>query len=163
MEWTEDMYARSLAARRKCKARYDVILFCDGSADAEGRGGAGCVMKGRYGKVRPVFKPFESGATNQRMEIMASVLGLNYLEKTGLHVLIISDSRYLCDAFNAGWIERWEKKGWRKIANRPGWETLVSLVALHRAVEFQWVRGHDGHPGNERAHMLANAGRYFAI
>ena len=96
--------------------------------------------------------------TNNRMELMAAIVGLEALTKP-CEVLLISDSKYVTDAFNQHWIEGWQKKGWKTAGNKPVknvdlWERLLRAMEPHR-VTFQWVKGHDGHPENERCDKLA--------
>ncbi len=96
--------------------------------------------------------------TNNRMELMAVIVGLEALTKP-CEVLLVSDSKYVTDAFNRHWIEGWLKKGWKTAGNKPVknidlWERLLRAMEPHR-VTFQWVKGHDGHPENERCDKLA--------
>ena len=144
-----------------------VICYCDGSADAEGHGGAAAIyISQKTGKRREVGVSVREGATNQRMEILAAILALKYLQWAPVSVKIISDSKYVVDCFRQDWIPNWRRKGWRAasakpVANRDLWETLESLVAIHD-VEFEWVKGHAGDVENERVDMLAGAYRYRA-
>ncbi|MCI6713873.1 MAG: ribonuclease HI, partial [Lachnospiraceae bacterium] len=96
--------------------------------------------------------------TNNRMELMAAIVGLEALTKP-CDVTLISDSKYLTDAFNRHWIEGWIMKGWKTAGNKPVknvdlWERLLKAKGPHM-VTFQWVKGHDGHPENERCDKLA--------
>ena len=99
--------------------------------------------------------------TNNRMELMAALRGLESLTKPCV-VTLYSDSRYLCDAVNQGWLDGWIVNGWRKadkkpVLNRDLWERLCPLLERYRP-SFSWVRGHSGHPENELADALARAG-----
>lgn len=144
----------------------DVVIYCDGSADKEGHGGCAAVLIGKK-RRRNVFQPFPFGATNQKMEIMAAILGLSYLTQEGVRVRLISDSKYVIDAYNEGWVKDWKRKNWRKgsrreVMNIDLWKTLDAHVALQK-VEFVWVKGHNGNAENEYCDMLANVARERAI
>ena len=98
--------------------------------------------------------------TNNRMELLAAIEGLSAL-KQPCRVILTSDSKYLVDAVTKGWVNGWQKKGWRKSDNSPAlnvdlWERLLPLLKYHE-VEFVWVKGHAGHPENERCDRLAVA------
>ena len=97
------------------------------------------------------------GTTNNRMELMAAISGLEAL-KEPCQVTLYSDSKYLVDAFCEGWIYSWREKGWRRgkeeLKNPDLWERLYDLTKLH-TVEFVWVKGHNGHDYNERCDKLA--------
>ena len=98
--------------------------------------------------------------TNQRMELLAAIEGLSAL-KQPCRVILTSDSKYLVDAVTKGWVYGWQKKGWKKSDNSPAlnvdlWERLLPLLKIHE-VEFVWVKGHAGHPENERCDRLAVA------
>ena len=94
------------------------------------------------------------------MELLAAIEGLSAL-KEPCEVTLTSDSKYLVDALTKGWAESWREKGWKKADKSPAlnpdlWERLLELVAKHR-VTYVWVKGHDGHPYNERCDKLATA------
>ena len=98
--------------------------------------------------------------TNNRMELLAAIEGLSAL-KQPCRVTLTSDSKYLVDAVTKGWVYGWQKKGWRKSDNSPAlnvdlWERLLPLLKYHE-VKFVWVKGHAGHPENERCDRLAVA------
>lgn len=140
-----------------------VTIYTDGAArgNPEGPGGYGTVLQ--YIDSRGTLHEREYSAgykktTNNRMELMAVIIGLEALTKP-CEVLLISDSKYVTDAFNKHWIEGWLKKGWKTAGNKPVknvdlWERLLRAKEPHR-VTFQWVKGHDGHPENERCDKLA--------
>ena len=101
----------------------------------------------------------EKSTTNNRMELTAAIEGLKAL-KTECIVDLYSDSQYLVNAINKGWLENWKKKGWRKadksvVLNDDLWKELDELLSKHE-VTFIWVRGHDGHEYNERCDVLAS-------
>ncbi len=152
-----------------------VTIYTDGAArgNPEGPGGYGTVLQYIDGKGTLHEREYSAGygtlhereysagykkTTNNRMELMAVIVGLEALTKP-CEVLLISDSKYVTDAFNQHWIEGWQKKGWKTAGNKPVknidlWERLLRAMEPHR-VTFQWVKGHDGHPENERCDKLA--------
>lgn len=143
----------------------DVILYTDGSArgNPNGPGGYGAVLQYTDAKGQLHEREYSQGyvkTTNNRMELMAAIVGLEALIKP-CHVRLYSDSQYLCNAFNSHWIEGWIKKGWKRgknepVKNRDLWERLLVAKTPHE-VEFIWVKGHAGNPGNERCDALATA------
>ncbi len=107
----------------------------------------------------------EAATTNNRMELTAAIEALSAL-KEPCRVTLTSDSKYLTDAITKGWVYSWKKKGWKKsdgkaVLNPDLWEKLMSLLALHD-VTFVWVKGHAGHPYNERCDAMAQneSGKY---
>lgn len=148
--------------------KYDVTIYCDGSADLrDGSGGWAAVLIGRRGKRREFYQGMHEGHTNQTAELMAAILGLSKLKRDDLRVLIVTDSKYVSEPFRQGWIAKWREKNWRlkggERPNRELWETLDSLVVLHKVVDFKWVKGHSGDPDNERCDQLAAQGRRQAV
>lgn len=140
-----------------------VKLFSDGSArsNPEGPGGYGVVLQYVDTKGQLHEREYSAGykrTTNNRMELMAVIVGLEALTKP-CEVEVISDSKYVTDAFNQHWIENWQMKGWRKsnkdaVLNVDLWKRLLTAKQPHK-VSFTWVKGHDGHPENERCDKLA--------
>ncbi|UCH09090.1 MAG: ribonuclease HI [Fidelibacterota bacterium] len=138
-----------------------VALYTDGACSGNpGPGGWGAIL--RYQDAEKELAGGEAETTNNRMELTAILSGLEAL-KQPCRVEIYSDSRYIVDAINKGWLEGWVARGWRKAAKKGRgepvlnvdlWERLVELLGIHQ-VEFHWVRGHQGHPENERADRLA--------
>lgn len=144
--------------------KMSVELYTDGSArgNPEGPGGYGAVLRyvGPSGTVHE--REYSAGyekTTNNRMELMAAIVGLEALTKS-CNVTLYSDSQYLVKAFNENWIENWQRKNWKRgseeVKNRALWERLLRAVAKHE-VTFVWVKGHAGHPENERCDKLATA------
>ena len=136
----------------------EVHIYTDGACRGNpGRGGWGVVLV--YGKYERELSGGERETTNNRMELMAAISGLEAL-KERCAVTLYSDSKYLIDAFDKGWVESWEKAGWRRgrdeLKNPDLWQRLVSLVRSHE-VTFVWVKGHNGHDYNERCDALATA------
>ena len=140
-----------------------VTLYTDGAArgNPEGPGGYGAVLQ--YVDSKGILHERELSAgykktTNNRMELMAAIAGLEALIKP-CEVELYSDSKYLTDAFNQHWIESWQAKGWRKsdkspVKNIDLWKRLLEASKMHQ-VTYKWVKGHDGHPENERCDRLA--------
>lgn len=140
-----------------------VKIYTDGAArgNPDGPGGYGTVLeyidtKGNL-HTRELSKGYRR-TTNNRMELMAVIAGLEALNRP-CQVQVYSDSKYVVDAFNQHWIDGWIKKGWKRGKNEPVknpdlWKRLLEVKAPHQ-VEFIWVKGHDGHPQNERCDTLA--------
>ena len=141
----------------------DVILYTDGSArgNPNGPGGYGAVLQFIDAKGQLHEREYSQGyikTTNNRMELMAAIVGLEALIKP-CNVKLYSDSQYLCNAFNQHWIEGWIKKGWKRGKNEPVknvdlWKRLLEAMKIHN-VTFTWVKGHAGHEMNERCDELA--------
>lgn len=133
-----------------------VTIYTDGACRGNpGPGGFGVILE--YGAARRELSGGEPLTTNNRMELRAAIEGLSALREP-CEVTLYSDSRYLVDAVTLGWAESWRATGWKrgKAKNPDLWESLLALLAVHR-VTFRWVRGHDGHPENERCDALATA------
>lgn len=143
--------------------RQQVRIYTDGAArgNPDGPGGYGTVLEFVDTKGELHTKEFSCGykkTTNNRMELMAAIVGLEALNKP-CDVELYSDSKYLVDAFNQHWIDSWLKKGWKRGKNEPVknidlWKRLLKAKEQHR-VTFIWVKGHDGHAQNERCDELA--------
>lgn len=140
-----------------------VMIFTDGAArgNPEGPGGYGAILQVVSADGTLHEKELSCGykkTTNNRMELMAAIRGLEALNKP-CQVTLYSDSKYLVDAFNQRWIDNWLKKGWVKSDKKPVknvdlWKALLKAMEPHQ-VSFVWVKGHDGHPENERCDVLA--------
>lgn len=134
-----------------------VYIFTDGACSGNpGPGGWGAVL--RYGQNEKQMSGGEKHTTNNRMELTAVIEALKAL-KESCHVILTTDSKYVCDAINKGWAVSWKKNGWRKSDKKPAlnhemWDELLSLCEKHE-VEFNWVKGHNGHPENEICDRLA--------
>ena len=141
-----------------------VEIYTDGACRGNpGRGGWGAVLV--YRGIERELSGGEAMTTNNRMELTAAIEALKAL-KEPCRVTLTSDSKYLVDAITQGWAKSWRAKGWRKADKKPAlnvdlWEQLLPLLEQH-AVEFIWVKGHDGHPENERCDALA-VGYYLSI
>lgn len=140
-----------------------VSIYTDGAArgNPEGPGGYGTVLEYMDSKGELHVKELSQGykkTTNNRMELMAVIAGLEALNRP-CEVELYSDSKYVVDAFNQNWIGSWLKKGWKRGKNEPVknvdlWKRLLKAKEPHQ-VSFIWVKGHDGHPQNERCDTLA--------
>ncbi|MDD4951939.1 MAG: ribonuclease HI [Desulfovibrionaceae bacterium] len=136
-----------------------VTLFTDGSCLGNpGPGGFAALLVYRDSR-REITGGFRA-TTNNRMELMAVIEGLTALTRP-CRVDVFTDSRYIKDAVTRGWLDTWRSNGWRTAAKKPVknqdlWTRLLVLLDRHR-VEFHWLRGHSGHPENERCDALARA------
>lgn len=135
----------------------NIVIYADGgSIGNPGPGGYGVVILAG-GKRRELAGGFRL-TTNNRMEIMAAIVGLQTLKDKSA-VTIYTDSQYLANAMSKGWAKRWRANGWMRNHGEPAlnpdlWQQLLDLCARHQ-VKFVWVRGHDGNHENERSHELA--------
>lgn len=142
-----------------------VKIYTDGSArgNPDGPGGYGAILSYVDSKGTEHRKELSAGykkTTNNRMELMAAIAGLEALNRP-CTVELYSDSQYLVNAFNQNWIEGWIKKGWKRGKNEPVknvdlWKRLLAAMEQHQ-VTFIWVKGHAGHPENERCDELATS------
>ncbi len=136
-----------------------VEIFTDGACSGNpGPGGWGAIL--RYGAHEKELSGGEAMTTNNRMELTAVIAALSAL-KSPCRVTVTTDSRYVADAVGKGWVYGWQKKGWMRAPGEPAknvdlWKQLLPLLKTHQ-VEFRWVRGHQGHPENERCDRLAVA------
>lgn len=140
-----------------------VTLYSDGAArgNPDGPGGYGCVLHYTDSKGELHVREFSAGyvkTTNNRMELMAVIVGMEALNRP-CQVTVVSDSKYVTDAFNKHWIESWLKNNWKNSAKKPVknkslWLRLLKAMEPHQ-VKFQWIKGHAGHPENERCDELA--------
>ena len=136
-----------------------VIIYTDGAcAGNPGPGGYGTVMQ--YGEYRNELSGGFRRTTNNRMELLAVIEGLQTLNRP-CEVTVFSDSKYIVDAVNKGWAKRWQASDWKRnkedhALNPDLWAKLLKLLETHD-VSLQWVKGHAGNPGNERADALAVA------
>lgn len=134
-----------------------VNVYTDGACSGNpGNGGYGIIMEW-VGK--PYVKEFSEGfrlTTNNRMELLAVIVALEQLKKEGVQVLVCSDSKYVIDAVVKGWVFNWVKKGFKDKKNPDLWKRFLKVYKKHE-VKFQWVKGHNDHPQNERCDQLAVA------
>ena len=136
---------------------YQVHLYTDGAAKGNpGPGGYGVVLEW-VGK--PYRKELSAGfrhTTNNRMELLAVIVGLEQLKNPQTTVLVVSDSKYVVDAVAKKWVFGWEKKGFAGKKNPDLWKRFLLIYRQHQ-VNFQWIKGHNNHPQNERCDVLAVA------
>lgn len=142
----------------------NVEIYTDGACSGNpGKGGWGAVLV--YGNKEKEISGAASDTTNNRMELTAVIEALKMLKEPCM-VTVTTDSKYVCDAVNKKWVYSWREKGWKKADRKPAlnvdlWEKLLALLEMHK-VEFVWVRGHNGHPYNERCDSLA-VNEYLAL
>lgn len=135
----------------------EVQIYTDGACSGNpGPGGWGAVLK--YGDYVKELSGGEAVTTNNRMELTAAIKALEAL-KERCRVTLTSDSKYVIDALEKGWAKSWQQKGWIRGKNQPAqnpdlWERLLELFDFHE-VTLCWVRGHNGHPENERCDRMA--------
>lgn len=128
-------------------------MFTDGAAKGNpGPGGYGVVLL--YKQLRKELAEGFRLTTNNRMELLAVIKGLEALKKEGSPITIYSDSKYVVEAVEKGWIWNWQKKGFKKTKNVDLWQRFIPLFRKHK-VKFVWVKGHAGIPENERCDQLA--------
>lgn len=136
-----------------------VRIYTDGACrNNPGRGGWGAILV--YGNIEKELSGGESMTTNNRMELSAVIAALSAL-KEPCQVVLTTDSQYVVNAIEKGWLDSWRKNNWKKsdksrVLNVDLWEQLILLLEKHK-VEFVWVKGHNGHPYNERCDALATA------
>ena len=134
-----------------------VDVFTDGACQGNpGPGGWGAIL--RYNGVEKELSGGDPETTNNRMELMAVISALEAL-KEPCEVTLCSDSQYVCNAISKGWARSWKKNGWRRGNKEPAlnpdlWELLLQQLDRHH-VTVNWVKGHAGHPENERCDRLA--------
>ncbi len=134
-----------------------VEIFTDGACSGNpGPGGYGAVL--RYAGHEKEISGGEASTTNNRMELMGVITALSAL-KEPCRVILTTDSKYVVDSITKGWVYGWKKRGWIKSDKKPAlnvdlWEKLLPLLEKHQ-VQFNWVKGHAGHPENERCDRLA--------
>ena len=136
-----------------------VEVFTDGACSGNpGPGGWGAIL--RYNGREKELSGGEANTTNNRMELSAVIFALEAL-KEPCKVILYSDSQYVCNALKLGWAKKWKSQGWMRNKKDPAlnpelWDKLLALCEVHE-VEVNWVKGHAGHPENERCDRLAVA------
>lgn len=137
--------------------RKQVEIFTDGACSGNpGPGGYGVIL--RYKGINKELSGGDPTTTNNRMELTAVITGLQAL-KEPCDVTLYSDSKYIIDAIQKGWAKKWKANGWMRNKKDPAlnpdlWDKLLDLLEVHN-VTFVWVKGHAGHPENERCDQLA--------
>lgn len=141
--------------------RPPIFLYTDGASSGNpGPGGYGVVLK-CAGHVKEMSGGY-SLTTNNRMELLAVIKGLEAIKWENAEVHVYSDSSYVVKAINEGWLNNWKRKGFAKVKNTDLWMRFDGLLGRHR-VSFHWVKGHAGHPENERCDALAVAAGAGAV
>ena len=139
-----------------------IKLYTDGACRGNpGNGGYGSILEYTDAAGELHRKELSAGyrqTTNNRMELLAVIRGLQEL-KQACEVTVYSDSKYIVDAFEQGWVDSWLKNNWKRgkkepVKNQDLWKELLRLMNNHK-VRYEWVRGHNGHPQNERCDVLA--------
>ena len=137
----------------------DVVLYTDGACSGNpGPGGWGAILT--YKSKELELSGYEAETTNNRMELTAVIEGLSALNEP-CNVTVYSDSKYIVDSIEKGWLDNWRQRGWKNSQketppNLDLWQRLVVLLDKHK-VAFEWIRGHQGHQYNERCDKLAVA------
>jgi len=131
----------------------NIEIFTDGAAKGNpGNGGYGAILRFQ-GKVKELAQGYRL-TTNNRMELLAIIVALESLKTNKFPVVITSDSKYVIDAVQKKWVFEWQKKGFKGKKNPDLWNRYIK-VAGNFQISFHWVRGHNGHPENERCDFLA--------
>ena len=134
-----------------------VDIYSDGACSGNpGPGGYGTIVV--YKKYEKVISGGEAKTTNNRMELLGAICGLEALNEP-CEVTVTSDSKYLVDAVRLGWAKKWRAAGWMRTKHEPAlnpdlWELVLDEAERHK-IEYVWVKGHAGHPENERCDTLA--------
>ena len=142
-----------------------VKIHTDGAArgNPNGPGGYGTVIQYVDSKGVVHEREYSKGykkTTNNRMELMAVIVGLEALNRS-CEVIVVSDSKYIVDAFDKKWIDSWLRNNWKNskkepVKNKDLWLRLIELAKKHD-ISFEWIKGHNGHPLNERCDVLATS------
>ena len=135
--------------------RQPITIYTDGACSGNpGPGGFGVIM--RCGALEKVISQGYERTTNNRMELLAVITGLEAIKWPSADVVVWSDSSYVVDAVEKGWVFSWEAKGFVKKANPDLWIRFLAVYRRHH-VTFRWIRGHNGHPENEQCDRMAVA------
>lgn len=130
-----------------------VKIYTDGSSRGNpGPGGYGIVMV-----AGPMRKEMSAGfrmTTNNRMELLAVIEAMKAMKRTDIPIALYTDSKYVCDAIEKGWVFGWQKKGFKDKKNPDLWREFLKIYKSY-TIKFHWVKGHSGHPENERCDVLA--------
>lgn len=130
-----------------------ITIFTDGAASGNpGPGGFGTILKSGS-HIKKIAKGFRK-TTNNRMELLAVIEGLEAIKVEKAEVLVVSDSKYVIDSVVKGWVFNWQKKGFKGKKNPDLWRRFLEIYNKHN-VKFHWVKGHAGHPENEMCDVMA--------
>ena len=131
----------------------EIVIYTDGSAKGNpGNGGYGIVMVS--GKHRKELSQGFRRTTNNRMELLSVIVALEIIKKEGSKVRVVSDSKYVVDSVEKGWVFKWQRTGFKNKKNVDLWQRFLKIYPKHQ-VKFQWVKGHAGHEENEICDELA--------
>jgi ribonuclease HI len=134
---------------------HQVHIYTDGAAKGNpGNGGYGVVMELVGTNYKKEFYEGFRHTTNNRMELLAVIVGLEKITKPNMKVLVVSDSKYVVDAVEKKWVFGWEKIGFKDKKNPDLWMRFLKIYHQHQ-VDFKWIKGHNNHPQNERCDELA--------
>lgn len=134
---------------------HQVHIYTDGAAKGNpGNGGYGVVMELVGTNYKKEFYEGFRLTTNNRMELLAVIVGLEKITKPNMKVLVVSDSKYVVDAVEKKWVFGWEKKGFKDKKNPDLWMRFLKIYRQHQ-IDFKWIKGHNNHPQNERCDELA--------
>ena len=134
---------------------HQVHIYTDGAAKGNpGNGGYGVVMELVGTSYKKEFYEGFRYTTNNRMELLAVIVGLEKITKPNMQVLVVSDSKYVVDSVEKKWVFGWEKKGFKDKKNPDLWMRFLKIYRQHQ-VDFKWIKGHNNHPQNERCDELA--------
>lgn len=134
---------------------HEVHIYTDGAAKGNpGPGGYGVLLELAGSSYKKEYYEGFRRTTNNRMELLAVIVGLEKLRKPNTQVLVVSDSKYVVDAVEKGWVFSWEKKYFAGKKNSDLWMRFLKIYRKHH-VKFQWIKGHNNHPQNERCDQLA--------
>lgn len=153
----EIAYLRNFACLQT-NSRPSVSIFTDGACSGNpGPGGYGVILTDEAGRRKELSAGFKH-TTNNRMELLAVIVGLEALKRPSI-ARVVTDSQYVAKAIKEGWLKNWIARGWRKADKKPVlnvdlWKRLLPLLDVHQ-VKFEWIKGHAGHPENERCDELA--------
>ena len=132
-----------------------IKIYTDGSSIGNpGPGGYGLIMEWVGNNLIKEFSKGFIKTTNNRMELLAVIIGLELLKKDGFDVVVFSDSKYVVDAVKKKWLFGWEKNNFKKKKNIDLWKRFLIVYKKHN-VKFEWIKGHNNHPQNERCDYLA--------
>jgi ribonuclease HI len=125
-----------------------IEIYTDGASSGNpGPGGYGVIL--RAGKHYKELSEGYRKTTNNRMELLAVISGLESIKKTGQEIMVYSDSKYIIDSVEKKWVFNWVKTGFKDKKNKDLWLRFLAVYKLHQ-IKFTWVKGHNGHPENER-------------
>ena len=130
-----------------------IEIYTDGASSGNpGPGGYGVILRSgnHYKELSEGYRK----TTNNRMELLAVISGIESIKKTGQEIMVFSDSKYIIDSVEKKWVFYWVKTGFKDKKNKDLWLRFLAVYKLHQ-IKFTWVKGHNGHPENERCDELA--------